>query len=192
MIGDVEMQRDPWRRILVLGGAASGKSGFAESLAAALSQKVVYAATAIPVDREMEERITRHRARRPRTWQTVESPMDVAAAVASQARGFDTILLEDVAILTSNHLLRLAVPDAAHLGPERVAQAAQAELDLFFDLESHLVFVSAEVGMDLVPPNAMGRAFREVLGRINQALAAQCQEVYLVVAGLPLRLKPAG
>jgi adenosylcobinamide kinase/adenosylcobinamide-phosphate guanylyltransferase len=166
----------PSRRVLVLGGARSGKSSFAERLALELGEPVVYVATASAVDDEMAARIAHHRARRPPDWQTVEARTDLAAAVAP-AR---TLLVEDLTLLLSNYFERDIASAEEHVA---------SEIDALLTLEANVILVSNEVGMALVPENALGRNFRDALGRVNQHAAAICDEVYFVVAGLPLRMK---
>ena len=167
-----------FRRVLVLGGARSGKSGFAERLAAECGEPVVYVATMTAVDEEMAERIAHHRARRPPSWRTVEASVDVCAALTRETAS--TVIIEDLTLLLSNYM-------------ERDADSAEArvntEVEALLRIEAHMIVVSNEVGMGVVPPYPLGRQFRDALGRVNQAAAAACQEVYLIVAGLPLRLK---
>jgi adenosylcobinamide kinase/adenosylcobinamide-phosphate guanylyltransferase len=189
-----------YQRVLVLGGARSGKSQFAERLAAERGEPVFYVATAKAMDDEMEQRIAHHRVRRPAAWSTLEAQTEVAvraaaalrelagqlpalmggsAAEVSPDRG-PTLLVEDLTLLLSN----LMAEDEAS------AEArATAELEALLDLEAGLILVSNEVGMGLVPEYPLGRRFRDALGRLNQFAASACDEVYLVVAGLPLRLK---
>jgi adenosylcobinamide kinase / adenosylcobinamide-phosphate guanylyltransferase len=168
------------RKILVLGGARSGKSAFAERLAEECGEPVVYVATATVTDDEMAERIARHRAQRPSGWHTLEAPVDVAAQLRGSLLEATTLLVEDLTLLLSN----LMADDAT----TAEAQAHQEVTDLL-QLEAHVILVSNEVGMGIVPEYPLGRMFRDALGRINQAAAAACGEVYLLVAGLPLRLK---
>jgi adenosylcobinamide kinase/adenosylcobinamide-phosphate guanylyltransferase len=125
----------------------------------------------------MAERIAHHRARRSPTWHTVEASTDLAQHLSMQLA---TILVEDLTLLLSNHMER----DTAG-AEERTLQ----ELEALLRLEVNVVLVSNEVGMGLVPPYPLGRAFRDALGRVNQAAAASCAEVYFIVAGLPLRMK---
>jgi adenosylcobinamide kinase/adenosylcobinamide-phosphate guanylyltransferase len=166
-----------FRRILVLGGARSGKSTFAEQLASASGTSVVYVATATASDPEMAERIGFHRARRPSTWHTVERQVDLFDAIPTDVQ---TVLVEDLTLLLSNHMERdrdLAESDTL------------AEVENLLALEANVILVSNEVGMSLVPMDLLGRAFRDALGRVNQMAAAACGEVYLVVAGLPFKIK---
>ena len=169
-----------FRKVLVLGGARSGKSGFAERLAAECGEPVVYVATATLTDEEMAGRIARHRAERPSAWRTLEAPADLARALGPDAGGATTVVVEDLTLLLSN-LMR---SDAAGAETRAVGEVAR-----LVALQAHVILVSNEVGMGVVPAYRLGRDFRDALGRLNQAVAAACGEVYLLVAGLPLRLK---
>ena len=168
-----------WRRVFVLGGARSGKSAFAERLALECGAPVVYVATATAVDDEMAERIAHHRARRPDTWLTIEARTSIVEHLARDSR-VNTVLVEDLTLLLSNHM----EADVA-----RAESRTMDEVQALLTLEANVVLVSNEVGMGLVPSTALGRAFRDALGRVNQAAASLCGEVYLVAAGLPLRMK---
>jgi adenosylcobinamide kinase / adenosylcobinamide-phosphate guanylyltransferase len=160
-----------FRRILVLGGARSGKSTFAEQLAASLEPPVLYVATATASDSEMVERIALHRARRPTDWRTLESPTSLHLP-PTDAR---TVLVEDLTLLLNN----LDVDEAG----------AMSEVDSVLALQAHVILVSNEVGMGIVPTTPLGRTFRDALGRLNQYAAQHVNEAYFLVAGLPLRLK---
>jgi len=166
-----------FRRVLVLGGARSGKSAFAEQLAYACGMPVVYVATATASDAEMAERITHHRARRPADWRTLELQVDLFQAISPDVH---TVLVEDLTLLLSNHMER--EPVSAEVNTIR-------EVEALLTLEANLILVSNEVGMGLVPVDPLGRAFRDALGRVNQSVAAACGEVYFVAAGLPLKIK---
>jgi adenosylcobinamide kinase/adenosylcobinamide-phosphate guanylyltransferase len=169
-----------FRHIFVTGGARSGKSAFAERLASDCGEPVLYVATATAVDDEMAERIARHRAQRPTSWPTLEAPLNPAARAAAALGDGRTVLLEDLTLLLSN----LMAHDQAAAEPR-----ALDEIDELLALPAHVVLVSNEVGMGVVPAYPSGRIFRDTLGRINQRAAAACSEAYLLVAGVPLRLK---
>jgi adenosylcobinamide kinase/adenosylcobinamide-phosphate guanylyltransferase len=180
---------------LVTGGARSGKSFFAERLALDDRGPVLYVATARVDDDEMRARVEEHRRRRPREWRVLERPTDVASALAEQAQGVRTVLLEDVALLVSNLLFRVtggAEPVLSTSG--ELDEAVAAELDALLRVRDvagwNLVVVTNEVGWGIVPATPLGRIFRDALGRANQALAARADTVYLLVAGVPLRVKP--
>lgn len=164
----------------MLGGARSGKSAFAERLAGECGEPVLYVATATAGDAEMAERIALHRAQRPASWRTVESPTGVAERVDREVGDAATVLVEDLTLLLSNLMAE---------GEGGAEAQAIADVNALLGVSQHLVLVSNEVGMGLVPPYPLGRVFRDALGRLNQSAAAACGEVYLLIAGLPLQLK---
>lgn len=177
------------RLILLLGGARSGKSRYAETWAREHGRAVLFVATAQAFDDEMRERIARHRQERPAGWTTVEAPQQVGAAIAAALGGHDTVLVDCITLLASNVLLAL---------PEDVAQAAVnravlAEVDALLAVQAASaatwLVVSNEVGLGVVPPTRLGRFYRDALGYANQRLARAADEVLLLVAGLPWRLK---
>ena len=160
---------------LLLGGARSGKSRHGEALIAALPPPWVYVATAQPFDDEMRSRIAEHRARRGGFWQTVEAPFDLAAALATP----HPALVDCLTLWLTN--LMLAEHDIA---------AATAALDLALDERAAAtVLVSNEVGLGIVPENALARRFRDEAGWLHQHLAARADRVLFMVAGLPMRVK---
>ena len=162
---------------LVLGGARSGKSAYAESLLT--RAPVLYLATCQPGDGEMTERVRLHRERRGPNWITVEEPLDLVGALNRHRAAFSGILVDCLTLWLSN--LMLAQRDVA------------AELDALCQaiptLTIPLVLVSSEVGMGLVPESALGREFRDWQGIVNQQVAKACNKVIFVAAGLPLVLK---
>ena len=164
----------------MVGGARSVKSAFAERLATECGEPVLYVATATAVDAEMAERIARHRAERTSTWHTIEVPVGVAERVAADRGDARTVLVEDLTLLLSNLMAYAA---------DRAEAQATEEVEALLALRAHVVLVSNEVGMGVVPEYPLGRQFRDALGRVNQSAAAGCDEAYLLVAGLPLRLK---
>jgi adenosylcobinamide kinase/adenosylcobinamide-phosphate guanylyltransferase len=163
---------------LVLGGTRSGKSAYAESLLAR-HPAPVYLATAQPGDGEMEARIRHHRDRRHRGWTTVEEPLDLAVALAVHARRGNAVLVDCLTLWLSN-LMGNGNDVAAEI--ERLAMTLPA-------VPAPVVLVANEVGLGIVPDNAAARAFRDHAGRLNQRLAALCQRVVFVAAGLPMTLK---
>jgi adenosylcobinamide kinase/adenosylcobinamide-phosphate guanylyltransferase len=180
-----------WRRVLVLGGTRSGKSAFAEKLVAEIGGRIAYVATATAGDGEMSDRIAQHRARRPEGWATLEAPTGLA--VAMRAAPADTYLVEDLTLLLSN-LFGAELQPSVESDPTAAARAVEralSEIQGLLDVSGHLVVVSNEVGMGIVPPYPLGREFRDAMGRVNQAAAACFDEVYFVIAGLPLTLKAA-
>ncbi len=177
---------------LILGGARSGKSTHAEKLAAQAGERVLYIATAEAGDADMAARIAAHRAGRPRTWRTVESPRRIAAAVAPVLADFspDALLVDCWTLLTSNILL--ANESAA---PAEVESAVTAEARALLSLwrekipAAALIVVSNEVGLGVVPPTPLGRRYQDILGRANQWLARRADRVIFMVAGLPVAVK---
>lgn len=163
---------------LVLGGAASGKSAFAEGLAKGSNRGLIYLATAEIYDNEMRAKVHKHREMRGAGWKTVEAPRDLGPAL-NNAPGDHVVLLDCATMWLSNHLL--AESDMA---------AAEAELMTALSLSSAAVIVvSNEVGLSVVPENALARRFRDAQGALNQKLAARAGLVVNVVAGLPQVLK---
>jgi len=166
---------------LVLGGARSGKSRFAEGLVAGAGREPVYLATGQAFDDEMRQRIAEHRARRPAPWRTVDAPLELSPAIAAEASSTTAILVDCLTLWVTN--LLLAERDMAG---EREA-LVQTLRDLPRD--ARVVLVSNEVGLSIVPDNALARAFRDEAGLLHQAVAAVADEVHLVVAGLAVRIK---
>ena len=165
------------RLTLVLGGARSGKSRYAESLVTALPAPWIYVATAEARDAEMAERIAAHQARRGAGWRTLETPRDVVGALT--AHGTTPLLVDCLTLWLANALLAGADVDAEIERLEAALEQASAPL----------VLVANEVGFGIVPDNALGRRFRDLQGLLNQRIAARADRVVLVVAGLPLTIK---
>ena len=163
---------------LILGGAASGKSAFAERLLAKTGRELVYLATAQAHDDEMKRKIARHRALRGAGWRTVEAPLDVGRALASIA-GDRAVLLDCATMWLSNHIL----------AENDLKEAEAGLLTGLATCAAPVVAVSNEVGLSVVPDNALARRFREAQGHLNQRLAARAGLVVNVVAGLPQVLK---
>lgn len=173
---------------LILGGARSGKSDYAERLAAELGQHVLYIATAEAGDEEMAQRIVAHRAARPAAWQTVEAPRQLGVALAEVQERPDAILLDCLTLLTSN--LLLAMEREPQAGIEAALRVELESLLIAHQrLAAPLIIVSNEVGLGLVPPYPLGRIYRDVLGRANQYLATRAERVVFMVAGIPMSVK---
>ena len=163
---------------LVLGGARSGKSAFAESLAREQGRGI-YVATAERVDEEMARRIEAHRARRGEDWHTVEAPLELAEAIRRESSPHACLLVDCLSVWLGNLL---------HHG-RCVDSACTALLDSLRDAAGPVVLVANEVGLGIVPDNATARVFRDHAGRLNQSVATLAERVYFVAAGLPLTLK---
>ncbi|OCW57605.1 bifunctional adenosylcobinamide kinase/adenosylcobinamide-phosphate guanylyltransferase [Hoeflea olei] len=164
---------------LVLGGARSGKSAFAERLVEAASPTRLYIATGQAWDDEMRSRIAAHQDRRGAGWDTVEAPVDLAQALETHARADRPVLVDCLTLWVTNLML----------GERDVTAAFDTLLAALPGLSGPVVFVSNEVGLGIVPDNAMARAFRDHAGRLHQLIAALADEVHFVAAGLPLKMK---
>ena len=164
---------------LVLGGARSGKSRFAESLVMERGMQCVYVATAEPVDDEMARRVEAHRARRGQAWRTVEAPIELTRAVGRESTPRACLLVDCLTVWLGNLM---------HHGRD-VDAAASALLESLAAAPGPLVLVANEVGLGIVPDNAMARAFRDHAGRLNQAVARVSESVYFVAAGISVPIK---
>jgi adenosylcobinamide kinase/adenosylcobinamide-phosphate guanylyltransferase len=193
----------PPRLILILGGARSGKSTFAERLAASSGKTVSFIATATDSDEEMHQRIIRHKASRPQEWHTIEEPLDLVNAIQRAFKLADVALLDCMTLWLGNILLQ---------NHERIQgdEQEQAELQILSDqlnelAQQHieellailqnvgagktLIAVSNEVGLGIVPAYPLGRIYRDTLGYVNQRLAQDADRVYLMVAGMAVDIK---
>jgi adenosylcobinamide kinase/adenosylcobinamide-phosphate guanylyltransferase len=202
---------DDRHTILVLGGARSGKSAFAQGLTQRLGGPVLFVATAIVGDREMAARVEAHRAARPTAWVTLEAPLTVGDAIRTSGHAPRTILLDCLTLLTSNVMMALAQPasvspedpvtgespgfsipvDEARCG-ERMAHEIDSLVATAHDLRANLVVVSGETGLGVVPPFPLGRLYRDVLGSANQTLARAADRVFFMVAGIGIDLRRFG
>lgn len=192
------------RLILILGGARSGKSAFAERLAAGSERSVAFIATAIAGDDEMRERIARHRASRPKGWYTLEEPLDLASAVRRAGELADVLLLDCVTLWLGNVLLQesgqhekddeeevVEFHTTGRLFNERALKECEALLAVVKSLSpgKTLIVVTNEVGLGIVPAYPLGRLYRDTLGYINQRLAQAADRVYLMMAGMAVDIK---
>ena len=166
---------------LILGGARSGKSALALRRATDSGLRVAWIATAQALDAEMAGRITRHRRERPAHWQTIEEPLHLSAALRRLASADSCLVLDCLTLWLTNLLL---AENAALLEHETAAL-----LEVLPTLPGRVILVANEVGLGIVPENALARRFRDEAGRLNQAVAAACEQVTFVAAGLPLVLK---
>ena len=182
------------RLILVTGGARSGKSAFAERLVADQNGRTAYIATAQVLDSEMEYRVRLHRQRRPAEWKTWEAPFDAHEALLEAGSCSDVILFDCITLYLSN---MLCAQDAAALADEdklyemvheKVGRLIKAA-DLLRGSGATTVFVTNEVGAGIVPENRLGRLYRDLSGLANQQIAAAADQVYAVIAGIPVEIK---
>jgi len=197
--------------ILILGGARSGKSKFAQSLAKKMGTKVIFVATAEPLDGEMALRIKEHKGVRPKSWCTLEITDKVGQKLAGQIDNAEVVLLDCITLLVSNLLTSLchcetrnAEANSLLCHPEQsegslsfartdVENRVMAEIqDLtkcIDNYEGTFIVVSNEVGLGLVPENKLGRIYRDLLGKANQLLAQHADEVYFMISGIPVKIK---
>lgn len=168
--------------LFVLGGARSGKSRYAQARAEASAGKLLFIATAQAFDAEMTDRIAQHRADRGDRWSTVEAPLDLAGAITAHDAP-DAILLIDCLTLWASNLM---------FEERDIADETQKLVGVIGAARSRIILVANEVGLGIVPDNALARRFRDVAGLINQAVAAAADEAVMMVAGLPLWLKNSG
>jgi adenosylcobinamide kinase / adenosylcobinamide-phosphate guanylyltransferase len=173
----------------ILGGARAGKSRFAQELAAKLKKKVLFVATCQPLDEEMSARIKAHQRARPRNWKTLEVPTDIAKAMEGKIGDAEVVVIDCMTLLVSN-LMGTDESDAETLEKKVIAELE--ELVAFIrETNAHFIIVSNEVGLGVVPAYPAGRLYRDVLGMANQMLARNADEVYFMVAGIPIPLKGA-
>lgn len=178
---------------LILGGARSGKSTYAEKLAARNGGSVAYIATAQALDDEMQARIAIHRQKRPDSWQTQEIPSGVGRALLDAPPTADVVLLDCMTLLVANRLLE-AAPDENQPDEQGATAAIRSEIDdllaVIQNSSAEWIVVSNEVGLGLVPPYPLGRIYRDLLGWANQRLARSADRVVFMIAGMPMRLEP--
>jgi adenosylcobinamide kinase/adenosylcobinamide-phosphate guanylyltransferase len=169
------------QRTLVLGGVRSGKSRLAESLARGSGLPVAYVATARAGDAEMARRIAEHRLRRPADWHLVEEPLDLAGAIARECVSGHCVLVECLTLWLTNLLME--TDDA------RIEQGIESLLETVARASGRLILVGNETNMGVIPLGELTRRYCDLAGRLHQGLAAHCDQVVLLVAGLPLTLK---
>lgn len=169
------------RSSFVIGGARSGKSAFALGLASGLPGRKVYIATAEALDPEMDERIRRHREERGAQWESIEEKMDLSERVESLGPG--CVIVVDCLTLWITNLLTACLSDG------EILDAAGALAGACKESGSAVIVVSNEVGLGIVPENALARRFRDLSGAVNKEMASAAEEVWFLAAGLPLRMK---
>jgi adenosylcobinamide kinase/adenosylcobinamide-phosphate guanylyltransferase len=184
-ISDGKRGRLVGKLILILGGARSGKSAFAEELAKD-HKRVAYIATALVADGEMRRRVALHRKRRPKNWVTYEANAKLDSVIRKAAKSATLVLVDCMTLYLSNTMMtasgRRRSQEAVLKDVEGICRASNS-------MGAHVVVVSNEVGLGIVPDTPLGREFRDLQGRANQTIARAADEVYFVVAGIPQRIK---
>ena len=170
---------------LVLGGAQSGKSYYAQQLASHF-ERVAFIATARGTDAEMRRKIARHRRERPSTWRTIEVPLDLEKSVRAASRESDVVLIDCLTVYVDN------VMSAGRKSKSDSKECINAVCDAIRTAEASVIVVSNEVGSGVVPPYRSGRAYRDFLGQMNQKVAQIANRVILMVAGVPMTVKESG
>jgi len=180
----------------ITGGARSGKSSLAEKIAAQLSGKVLYIATAAPLDEEMEKRIALHKKRRPKDWKTIEEPKNISRVLnkielEDEYNEYPVILIDCLALLVSNWLPLEEAEDIKQWDILRSNLLSEIKIMLKSakSLPQHVIIVSNEVGLGVVPEYPLGRLYRDLLGEVNQMTAEAADEVYFMVSGIPMKIK---
>jgi adenosylcobinamide kinase/adenosylcobinamide-phosphate guanylyltransferase len=181
--------------ILVIGGAGSGKSHFAQELALKLGGPVLFVATAEAGDEEMRQRIKAHRRKRSTTWRTLEVTTDVGKRIREKIGSAQVVIVDCVTLLVNNIFTQYSDQSDKPIDAPLIEQGVVAEIGELIEgikrLDASFIIVTNEVGLGVVPANRLGRLYRDLLARANRMLAQAADEVYLMVAGLPVLIKPA-
>ncbi len=183
------------KNILITGGARSGKSHFAQELALKSGKPVLFVATAVAGDEEMRQRIAEHQRTRPSTWGTLEVATHVGNEILQKVGRAQVVIVDCITLLVSNIFGQYTDQTGEQIDASLVEKEVTTEISALLEcvkrIDVSFIMVTNEVGMGLVPANKMGRLYRDLLGKANQLLAQQADEVYLMVAGLPVMIKPA-
>jgi len=181
------------KTILLIGGARSGKSSYAEGLARQIGGEVLFVATAEARDDEMHRRIQVHKKSRPSHWHTLEAPCKVGSCIAGEDRKYNVVVLDCVTLLVNNILCQHMAISGEDVDEKAVEADVKTEVSAIIDCmkqsQATYILVTNEVGEGIIPLGASTRIYRDVLGRANQMLAKVVDEVYLMVAGIPLKVK---
>ena len=175
--------------IFITGGARSGKSNFGEKIANGFGRSVAYLATAQPLDEEMAFKIERHREKRLNTWETYEEPIEVRKLVSRLGLEKEAILIDCLTLLASNLLLRKEDKIEDPEWQEEILLEIKKLAEISYKVPAQVIIVSNEVGMGLVPDNTLGRVYRDILGGANSIIADKADEVFMMVSGIPLKIK---
>ncbi|AEB76069.1 bifunctional adenosylcobinamide kinase/adenosylcobinamide-phosphate guanylyltransferase [Clostridium botulinum] len=182
--------------ILVTGGARSGKSSYAENIAKEIGEKILYIATSIPFDDEMKHRVEKHKESRPEVWDTYEGYKDLDIVVREKNNLYDGMLLDCVTIMTSNFMFDYIGDKIEEADNTTLDEVEKKIITTFENLLNEvnkgnitMILVTNELGYGIVPENKLARVYRDIVGRINQYIASRASEVYLVVCGIPMKVK---
>jgi len=179
--------------ILITGGARSGKSHFAQVLATKSGKSVLFVATAQAGDEEMRRRIGDHRRARPAGWRTLESPSAVGTQITRGIGDVELVIIDCLTLLVSNVMGEFVSSSGDEVDVVPAEKAVSSELEELIEclerVKADFIVVTNEVGLGLVPDNALGRVYRDLLGKANQRLAEAADEVYFMVAGIPVKIR---
>ncbi len=168
--------------ILIIGGARSGKSRYAQNLAKGISKKVCFVATCIPEDKEMKDRVALHKTSRPACWKTIEAPKNIKSILLKSKTKFDVIIIDCLGLLISKHL-------SLGLKEKQIEKEIKSIAQLLSKANLTSIIVSNDVGSGIVPENPLARKFRDILGLSNQIMSQYADAVYVMQAGIPLKIK---
>jgi len=181
------------KSILIIGGVRSGKSRFAQELALKLGKPVLFVATAVAGDEEMQQRIEEHRRARPSDWSTLEVTTHVGSQISPKIGQAQVVIVDCITLLVNNLFNQYSDQASQPIDAALIEQMLVAEINELIEcinqVNASFIVVTNEVGTGLVPANQVGRLYRDLLGKANQMLAQVADEVYLMVAGLPVPIK---
>ncbi|MFC1930094.1 bifunctional adenosylcobinamide kinase/adenosylcobinamide-phosphate guanylyltransferase [Chloroflexota bacterium] len=184
------------RITLITGGVRSGKSSFAQELALKSGQPVLFVATAEAGDEEMRQRIEEHKRARPKSWQTLEARIQTGNQITQRIGEAKTVVIDCITLLVNNIFSEHGGYSDGEIAADLIEKGVMTAIDELVScvgkVQARFIIVTNEVGLGIVPADRMSRLYRDLLGKANQTLARHADEVYLLVAGLPLRLKNDG
>jgi len=180
---------------LIIGGARSGKSSFAQELALKLKGSTLFVATATAGDEEMSRRIKQHREARPATWSTLEAASSLGKQIQAKVGQSQVVIIDCITLLVSNIFGQFS-HQGEQVDADQIERAVTAEIEELVAcinrLDAYFIIVTNELGTGLVPPSRVARLYRDLLGKANQMLAAASDEVFLMMAGVPVKIKQVG
>ena len=182
------------KSILIIGGARSGKSRFAQELALKSGESVLFVATATAGDEEMQHRIEGHQKTRPAAWPTLEVTTHIVSQIEQKIGKAQMVIIDCIPLLVNNIFSQYIDQNSEQIDVPLIEKKVTSEISELVECINHIdasfIIVTNEVGTGLVPANRVGRLYRDLLGKANQLLAQRVDEVYLLVAGLPVQIKP--